>query len=186
MEETITMSELNDFIFCPASIYFHGLYGSLEPIIYQSKYQIRGTGAHKTITNNTYTTSKNILQNIYVYTSKHNILGKIDLFDIEKSTIIERKYKINELYDGQVFQVYAQFFGLLELGYEVKKIKIHSLSDNKTYLIELPKDDNLLYQKFISTLEQIKSFDLNTFVQTNKRKCEKCIYSNLCDRSLII
>ena len=149
MEETITMSELNDFIFCPASIYFHGLYGSLEPIIYQSKYQIRGTAAHKTITNNTYTTSKNILQNIYVYTSKHNILGKIDLFDIEKSTIIERKYKINQLYDGQVFQVYAQYFGLLELGYDVKKIKIHSLSDNKIYLIELFLFSSSVLERFI-------------------------------------
>ena len=28
MEDLIIISNLNDFIFCPASIYFHKLYGS--------------------------------------------------------------------------------------------------------------------------------------------------------------
>ncbi len=185
MEETITMSELNDFIFCPASIYFHELYGNLEPIIYQSKYQIEGTFSHEAITSNTYTTSKAILQNTYVYTSEYNILGKIDLFDIKNKTIIERKNKINKIYDGHIFQVYAQYYGLIELGYEIEKIKIYSMKDNKIYKIDLPNENKEYYEKFITLLKEIKNFDLNNFKPKNKSKCKKCIYSTLCDRSLV-
>lgn len=185
MEETITMSELNDFIFCPASIYFHGLYGSIDTLLYQSEYQINGTNAHKTITNNVYTTSKKILQNTYVYTSKYNIIGKIDIFDIENKTIIERKNKILEIYDGYIFQVYAQYFGLKELGYDVEKIKMHSHQDNKIYKILLPTESKENFENFERVLKDIKNFNLKTFEQDNKKKCQQCIYSNLCDRSLI-
>lgn len=39
MDDLIIISNLNDFIFCPASIYFHKLYGSEDTIMYQSKAQ---------------------------------------------------------------------------------------------------------------------------------------------------
>lgn len=38
MDDLIIISNLNDFIFCPASIYFHKLYGSEDTIMYQSKH----------------------------------------------------------------------------------------------------------------------------------------------------
>lgn len=40
MDDIIIISNLNDFIFCPASIYFHKLYGSQDNLTYQSSYQI--------------------------------------------------------------------------------------------------------------------------------------------------
>ena len=46
MEDIILITELNDFIFCPASIYFHHLYGSRDPVLFQSEAQIKGTKAH--------------------------------------------------------------------------------------------------------------------------------------------
>lgn len=46
MDDLIIISNLNDFI-CPASIYFHKLYGSEDTIMYQSKAQIDGTKAHE-------------------------------------------------------------------------------------------------------------------------------------------
>jgi hypothetical protein len=49
MEEFILISYLNDFIFCPISIYFHKLYGTLDKTMYQSTYQISGTNVHKSI-----------------------------------------------------------------------------------------------------------------------------------------
>lgn len=49
MEETIIISYLNDFIFCPVSIYFHKLYGNRDKMLYQSEYQLNGTDAHKKI-----------------------------------------------------------------------------------------------------------------------------------------
>ena len=49
MDDLIIISNLNDFIFCPASIYFHKLYGSEDTIMYQSKAQLDGTKAHEKI-----------------------------------------------------------------------------------------------------------------------------------------
>lgn len=51
MDDLIVISNLNDFIFCPASIYFHKLYGSEDTIMYQSKAQLDGTKAHEKIDN---------------------------------------------------------------------------------------------------------------------------------------
>lgn len=49
MEETILISYLNDFIYCPISIYFHKLYGNREKLLYQREKQLDGIRAHKTI-----------------------------------------------------------------------------------------------------------------------------------------
>ncbi len=185
MEEIILISYLNDFIFCPASIYFHKLYGSLERILYQKNYQINGTAAHKSIDTKSYSTRLDILQGIDVYTEKYGILGKIDVFDIKKGILMERKNKITEIYDGYVFQVYAQYYGLKEMGYSVKRICLHSLKDNKTYEIELPEQNIKMKYKFIKLIKDIHTFSFEEFRQTNKKKCEKCIYEPSCDRSLI-
>lgn len=51
MDDVIIISNLNDFIFCPASIYFHKLYGSEDNLMYQSSYQINGSKAHEAVDN---------------------------------------------------------------------------------------------------------------------------------------
>lgn len=43
---------LNDFIFCPLSIYYHNLYDDMETSLYQNHFQIDGTQAHKAVDNN--------------------------------------------------------------------------------------------------------------------------------------
>ena len=43
MDDIIKISNINDFIFCPVSIYFHNLYGNQEKLMFQSKYQLNGT-----------------------------------------------------------------------------------------------------------------------------------------------
>lgn len=185
MEETIIISYLNDYIYCPASIYFHKLYGNLDGMIYQSEKQIEGKKAHETIDKRKYSSRKNILQGIEVYSSKYDIIGKIDVYDIDKKLLIERKNKVNEIYDGYVFQTYAEYFGLLEQGYEVERIMIHSLKDNKNYNIKLPEKDEVMFKKFEKVINDMRKFELEKFKQTNKKKCENCIYEPLCDRSLI-
>ena len=61
MYEEILITYLNDFIFCPASIYFHMLYGDTDRMMYQSEKQINGTAAHSTIDQNKYTDRKDVL-----------------------------------------------------------------------------------------------------------------------------
>ena len=185
MEEIILISYLNDFIFCPVSIYFHKLYGNLEQTLYQRDYQINGKSAHKTIDERTYSTSTNILQGIDVYSEEYGILGKIDIFDIKKGILTERKNKILEIYDGYVFQIYAQYYALKEMGYKVNKIQLHSLKDNKTYNIELPEKNIIMKNKFDKLIKDIREFSFENFKQNNIKKCKKCIYEPSCDRSLI-
>ena len=184
MSETpITISNLNDFIFCPASIYFHSLDYETERLTYQDSYQINGTAAHKSVDSGTYSDNKNILQSISVYSEKYNLIGKIDMFDNDKHVLTERKKKVKTIYDGYIFQVYAQYFGLTEFGYKVKKIKIYSMDDNKVYPIELPVENSKMLCKFESLIHAINTFTFNQFVQKNTEKCKKCIYETLCSFS---
>lgn len=183
MEEIILISYLNDFIFCPVSIYFHRLYGNLDKNLYQSTYQINGTNTHETIDNRTYSTRKDVLKGIDVYSEKYGVLGKIDVFDIRTGILTERKRTIKQVYDGYIFQVYAQYFALCEMGYEVKKIVLHSVTDNKNYLIKLPEEDKNMKKKFEKLIKDMHEFDLDKYVQNNAEKCKKCIYEPACDRS---
>lgn len=71
MDDLIIISNLNDFIFCSASIYFHKLYGSQDKLLFQSKSQLDGTKAHEKIDNGQYSSRKNILMAIDVYSEKY-------------------------------------------------------------------------------------------------------------------
>ncbi len=54
MDDAILITELNDFIFCPVSIYFHKMYNGVDRMIFQSTDQINGTAAHETVDKNDY------------------------------------------------------------------------------------------------------------------------------------
>lgn len=185
MEETILISYLNDFIYCPISIYFHKLYGDRDKILYQREAQLSGTKAHKSMDENKYSTSKNILQGIEVYTEKYNIIGKIDMYNKKEKTLIEKKNHIEKIYDGYVFQLYAQYFALKEMGFDVQKIQFYSIKDNKTYNVQLPEKDIQMFEKFENLIKDIRKFDMHKFKQDNTKKCRNCIYEPACDRSLI-
>lgn len=167
MNETILITELNDFIFCPASIYFHKLYGNRDVMTYQNKAQINGTHAHKSIDNGTFSSEKKIMMAIDVYSEKYDLIGKIDMFDISIGLLRERKKKIVRIYDGYIFQVYAQFFALTEMGYKVNKIELYSMDDNKKYNIELPMNDVEMLKKFETTIKEMRSFSMDSFKQNN-------------------
>ena len=185
MEAYIPISFLNDYIFCPRSIYFHQLYGKFKSTVYQQKPQIAGKQAHTTIDENTYSTSKSVLQGIDIYSEKYNLCGKIDLFDTETGIIIERKREIKTIYDGYVFQVYAHCHALREMGYKVNRIQLHDLVHNKRYNIPLPEVDVEMQAKFELLIKHLNEFDLNDPSFTPlESKCSNCIYSTLCDYSL--
>lgn len=184
MEPYLTLSFLNDFIFCPRSIYFHQLYGGLNHDLYKQKPQIAGEAAHSAISGKTYSTLKNVLQNIEVFSEKYNICGKIDIFDCESGKLTERKREIKTIYDGYVFQVYAQCHALREMGYAVREIVLHDMVYNKNYQIPLPEDNPEMQAKFEKLIFDVNSFDIaNGNFETNRIKCERCIYSQLCDVS---
>ena len=152
--------------------------------MYQSKAQLDGTKAHEKIDNGTYSTRKNILMAIDVYSEKYGVIGKIDMYDENKKLLVERKKHVNRIYDGYVFQLYAQYFAMLEMGYTISSLEIRSLDDNKKYKIALPNQDDAMFKKFENLISEMRTFDLENYNQDNIEKCKHCIYEDACDRSL--
>lgn len=183
METYIPISFLNDFIFCPRSIYFHQLYGNMDTSLYQTTYQTEGKNAHKSIDTKTYTTSKKVLQTIEIYSQKYGIGGKIDTYDKTKKLIIERKKKIKTIYDGYIYQLYAHYHCLVEMGYEVENMKLYSYDDNRSYQIELPTQDTKRQYGFEQLIFNIHNYKLQDNFAVNANKCNMCIYNPLCDVS---
>lgn len=185
MESPILLTWLNDFIFCPISIYFHNLYGDSERISFQESSQINGTAAHNAIDTGSYSTRKSVLCSMMVYSQEYGLLGKIDIFDTSSGKLVERKKQIKTIYDGYVFQLYGQCLALREMGYYVKSLVVYSSDDNKSYPILMPEEDPDMFEKFINLITEIKKFNLIDFKQTNEKKCRRCIYEPLCDSSLL-
>ena len=185
MDDAILITELNDFIFCPVSIYFHKLYKDLDRMVYQNTDQINGTAAHKNVDEGSYSSKRSILMGLDVYCEKYNLIGKIDIFDADRKILRERKKKVKTIYDGYVFQVYAQYFALTEMGYTVEQIEIYSMDDHKKYPITLPEDDREMCEKFEKVISDIRNFSMDNYIQTNNLKCQHCIYEPACDRSIV-
>lgn len=182
-ENPISISNLNDFIFCPVSIYFHML-ESEENILFQDTAQINGTYSHKNSDNASYSTKKCMLQGVSVYCRKYNLCGKIDVFDSDKGILTERKKNIKNIYDGYVFQLYAQYFSLTEMGYEVKQLRLYSMDTNKVYEVDLPQNNPCMLNKFTKLMTDINTFSFHNFRQNNAEKCNHCIYEALCSFSI--
>ena len=116
MENPIAISKLNDFIFCPVSIYFHELDIETEKIIYQSAYQLNGSASHESIDQKRYSTKKGILQGIDVYCEKYNLYGEIDIFDSEKGILTERKRELAKSMTAMSFNYMENTFHLKRWG----------------------------------------------------------------------
>ena len=185
MELYLKISNLNDFIFCPLSIYYHQLYGELSERMYYSQAQLDGKAVHSAIDEQRYSTHKNILQSIDVYSDEYKLCGKIDIFDTEKGLLTERKKHIETIYDGYVFQLYAQCLCLREMGYEVKQLRFYSNDDNKVYPVKLPEEDIEMFEKFKSTNQAMQSFNVSCYKPKAEDKCRNCIYNDFCDRPLV-
>ncbi|MGI6722432.1 MAG: type V CRISPR-associated protein Cas4 [Anaerovoracaceae bacterium] len=138
---------------------------------------------HQTVDSNNYSTSKNIITSLDAYSDQYNLICKVDMYYKDKQRIVERKKKIKRIYDGYVFQLYAQYFCLTEMGYPVTSLQLYSMDDNKKYDVKLPEDDLPMYEKFTGTIQAILHFNLEEFVQTNVEKCRHCIYEPACDRA---
>lgn len=183
MEPYINITTLNDYIFCPRSIYFKKLYGQYRTSTYHRTPQTSGIIAHKSVDTATYSTSKRHITGLRLYSNAYNLCGVLDLYDSDLKLIVERKRQIKVIYDGYRYQLYAQYYCLLEMGYTVEKLALHSLIDNKRYPIALPNAAEA--KQFKNIVSQIRSYDLHADYQPNIEKCRQCIYSHLCDHSLV-
>ena len=178
----IPISYLNDFSFCPRSIYYHTLYQDYDSGLYQHTPQVAGRAAHRSVDSGRYSTRRDVIQGLDVYSARFNLCGRIDIYVSDTKTLRERKNKIKRLYDGYVFQLYAQYFCMIEMGFEVEKLSLYFMDDNKSYKVALPERDMPMYRSFCDLIESIQNYRLmETPFTPNPAKCAGCIYRELCD-----
>ncbi len=176
MYDYIQISKINDFIFCPFSLYFHSIYESFDDGRYKAAPQVAGKLAHTNIEEKKYSSASRYLQGMEVFSEKYGIIGKIDIYDKQTKTLIERKKKIKKIYDGYIYQLFAQKLCLEEMGYPVKKMALYSVDDNKRYPIKITFWQK---RKFFQTIKNIKTFDFSCAKTANRAKCANCIYRKL-------
>lgn len=182
MESYLMITQINDFTFCPRSIYFHDIYrNTTDTAVYHQTPQKIGLAAHAAVDTHAYSSRKEILTSLMVYSEKYNLLGRIDILDTSKKILIERKFSVTAVYDGFRFQLFAQYFALREMGYEVHQLRLHSIKDNCNYEVPLP--DEASTAAFEKCLADMRAFDLNAPFIPNPNKCAHCIYRSLCDCS---
>ena len=181
MDNYIAISTLNDFIFCPYSIYLHNVYMETDKEVYHATPQTRGRIAHKTVDEKRTSNRTDELQSLPVISHAYGLTGKIDLYRGREKKLIERKYQLKNIYQGQIYQLWAQYLCMVEMGYEVKAIAFYEISTNKMIPVELPSDEQLMqFKQFILAY---RNYDPSQAFRSNHNKCRHCIYCSLCDKT---
>lgn len=169
MEPYIAISTINDFLYCPRSLYMHIAAGGINPASYHETPQVRGKAVHEAIEFGRYSNRKNVVQNMSIFSEELGIQGKLDTFDTTTGELIERKAKIKKLYEGYYMQLYAEYFCLVEMGYKPTRLAFYSMLDNKKYPIPIPT------KKYRARLKQIISEIQNyTPQKLLKHTCPNC------------
>ena len=103
MDDYIAISTLNDFIFCPYSIYLHNVYMETDEGVYHATPQTRGRIAHETVDEKRTSNRRDELQALPVISHTYGLTGKIDIYRGREKKLIERKYQLKNIYQGQMF-----------------------------------------------------------------------------------
>lgn len=181
MDDYISISMLNDFIFCPYSIYLHNVYMESDEDLYHAVPQTRGRIVHESVDEKTYSTRKADITSLPICSETLKLTGKIDLYKADRKLLIERKYQLKNIYRGQIYQLWAQYFCMTEMGYDIKQIAFYEISTNKTKPMKLPNEKDKA--ELIGFIKRFRDFAPNVPIQTNINKCRHCIYCNLCDKT---
>ena len=143
MDDYISISTLNDFIFCPYSIYLHNVYMETDEGLYQATPQTRGKIAHETVEQKRTCNRADELQSLPIISHTYRLQGKIDIYRGWEKKLIERKYQLKRIYQGQIYQLWAQYLCMVEMGYEVEVLTFYEISTNKMIPVELPSEEQL-------------------------------------------
>lgn len=180
MDDYIAISTLNDFIFCPYSIYLHNVYMNTDEGLYHATPQAKGRLAHESIDNKT-SLNKDIILALPVISNHLGLIGKIDVYKQKEKKLVERKYSLKHIYRGHMYQLWAQYFCMIEMGYEINNISFYEISTNKTIPVNLPTSKDR--KELVTFIDNFRKYNLSEPISINVTKCSHCIYSNLCDKS---
>lgn len=177
MDKFLPISVLNDFIFCPYSIYLRQVYSINHEEVYHAKYQSRGKRLHGFIDNDQ---DENGWKNAFVFSLLLGIYGKIDSYNQQDRELIEYKSRTAIIFRGYYYQIWAQYLCLIEMGLVVDKLAIYDLSTQQKQYIPIPSNAQVAELK--QHIQTVRYFDFTTQIPTTPNKCSKCIYHNLCER----
>jgi len=153
--------------------------GGEEELVHATP-QTQGKASHAAIDEKTYSSRKDEITSLSVYSNKLGILGKIDLYKGQEKMLIERKYQLNTIYQGQIYQLWAQYFCMNEMGYKIERMAFYAISTNQTFPVEVPTEENK--KELQAFIHRFRQYDPTQPVTANIHKCTHCIYCNLCDK----
>ena len=142
MNDYISLSTLNDFIFCPYSIYLHNVYMETADDMYKAVPQIEGKLSHQGVDNKTGTSIRTDLLSLLVYSDELGISGVIDIYKSDRRLLIERKKNLKKIFRGQIYQLWGQYYCLKDMGYPIDSIALYEISTNKMIPVELPNEES--------------------------------------------
>ena len=87
MNDYIPLSLLNDFIFCPYSIYLHNVYMEADEDLYKASPQIKGTIAHQGVDTKKGSTRKTDIMSLPFFCDELGIFGKIDAYKQDRRSL---------------------------------------------------------------------------------------------------
>ncbi len=174
----INITSLNDFLFCPYSIYLHNAFMDTDGDVFVALPQIRGKHAHKAVDSRTFSKDADDIQSLKVFSEDLGLVGVIDLYRKREKHLVEFKHKVSGIFLGQKLQLWAQYFCLTEMGYDVEKISVFEKSTGIYHEVKIPDDADR--SELMSLIEKFRSFDLSQNFDINPNKCAHCIYCSLC------
>ncbi len=150
--------------------------------LYKATPQTKGTIAHQGIDNKSGSTRRADIMALPVYCDELGISGKIDLYKQDRRMLIERKNNLKQIFRGQIYQLWGQYFCMKEMGYDVDRLAFYEISTNKMIDVDMPGESGK--RELAGFIERFKQYDpATTAFKINQNKCTHCIYCNLCDKT---
>lgn len=150
--------------------------------LYKASPQIKGTIAHQGVDTKKGSTRKTDIMSLPVFCDELGIFGKIDVYKQDRRLLIERKKNLKQIFRGQIYQLWGQYFCLMEMGYDVEKLAFYEVSTNRMIPIDVPGVKEKYELECV--IERFKQYDpISTEIIVNSNKCIHCIYCNLCDKT---
>jgi len=180
MKAYIPITYLNDFVFCPYSVYLHQVFDNNTEDLYSANPQQVGKTAHADI-DDFKEEKPEVIKGCYVISNKLGVYGKIDTYYVNLERLVESKYEIKTLYRGYYYQIWCHYFALTEMGFKVKELQFYAIKNNKIYPIPIPTKAD--YEELRAHIKKIAWFDFEQKINVNPAKCKHCIYAALCDKT---
>lgn len=149
--------------------------------IFHATPQTIGRIAHESVDKKSSSSLKNEIQSLPISSDELCVMGKIDIYRQNEKILIERKNNLKQIYRGQLYQIWAQYYCMIEMGYEVKKLAFYEISTNKMIPVDLPSETEK--KELVSFIDEYKKYDPASSFHINENKCRHCVYCNLCDKT---